>query len=148
MIISLIKTKSYIQLENACEFFNKWIKDRSPPSHPTPQKGRKGGKKVIGEYFQYSPRYFLVFYLTGMFKHFQELIPVIIFLLFSLYYVIEEYITLAVNLLWLKIHCLFLLLLMYYLWGFRLRMETFKRIKSLQSTFMRTAGLPGYENTK
>lgn len=38
-----------------------------------------------------------------MFKHFEELIPVIIFLVFSPYYMMKEYSTLAVNLLWLKI---------------------------------------------
>lgn len=37
-----------------------------------------------------------------MFKHFEELIPVIIFLVFSPYYMMKEYSTLAVNLLWLK----------------------------------------------
>lgn len=37
-----------------------------------------------------------------MFKHIEELIPVIIFLVFSPYYMMKEYSTLAVNLLWLK----------------------------------------------
>lgn len=46
------------------------LKTKVLPPTPSSKKGKEGGKKVTGEYFQYSPRYFLVFYLIGMFKHF------------------------------------------------------------------------------
>ena len=65
---------------------------------PPPKKAGEGGKKKTCLSSTFT-KIFLVFYLIGMFKPFQKLIPVIIFLLFSLYYVIKEYITLAVNLL-------------------------------------------------